>query len=333
MNHLLQRLSLRNLRLIRAIAESGQLSLAADKLGVTQPAASRSLGDLERLIGDPLFTRHPGGMEPTPLGDVFIRHTNTVLSQLEQALEDVNSFRNGTSGTVRVGAVTGPAVRFVVPAVQKLKSDSRNTRVSVDVAPSFELMTGIANGEYDIALCRPFAEKLLGDISVEPGRVEVLRVVARAGHPLHRRSEVGFSDLQELTWVIQRGGMPIRDAVTEAFASRGLNPPLDTVDTPSLLMALSYLENSDAVAAMTEEVADLIRSSKGPWQALPMADDLVLSPYSLVARRASLMNPICLRLHGLLRHELAQAEAAEVRSSAPASTPRPARRHGRRMQT
>lgn len=305
MKHLLQRINLRDLRLIRAIARSGQLSLAAEQLGLTQPAASRSLGKLEKLIGDPIFSRHPGGMEPTPLGEVFVRHSHAVLSQLEYALEDVDSFRHGASGTVRIGAVTGPAVRFVSPAIQNLKRMSQSARVSVDVAPSADLVDGLANGEYDIVLCRPTNSDLPQDLDVEAGRVEVLSVVARAGHSLHDLTSVDFADLQNTTWVIQRPGMPIRDAVALAFTSRGLNPPTDTVNTASLLLALSYLATSDAVAAMTEEVAELVAPEGGALRPLPMKEDVILSPYSLLARRTALLNPVCRRLHALIRNELA----------------------------
>lgn len=309
MEYLLQRLTLRNLRLIRAIAGCGQLSLAAQQLSMTQPAASRSLGEIENLIGDALFLRHPGGMEPTPLGEVLIRHTYAVLGQLENALGEVEAFRQGTSGTVRVGAVTGSAVRFVVPAIQKLKAQSRSATISVDVAPSEELLMGIAGGEFDIALCRPSAEGVTSDLQIDRGRVEVLRVVARADHPLQDKKKVSFADLQDLTWVIQRAGLPIRDTVTQAFINRNLTPPSDTVDTPSLLMALSYLESSNAVAAITEEVADLVATDLGKWRVLAIEEDVVMSPYSLLVKRSGLMNPICMRLHALLRAELLPNEA------------------------
>ena len=110
MQRAFERLQLRHFRLIHAIAELGQLSHAADRLAITQPAASRVLAEIERLVGQRVFERHPKGMKPTAIGEVMARHAGVLLSGLEQAAGEMEAFRRGRSGTVRVGAVTGAAV-------------------------------------------------------------------------------------------------------------------------------------------------------------------------------------------------------------------------------
>ena len=69
MSNLAHRLQLRDLRLIEAISATGQLALAAERLSMTQPAASRLLAAIEKTIGSRIFTRHPKGMTPTAVGD------------------------------------------------------------------------------------------------------------------------------------------------------------------------------------------------------------------------------------------------------------------------
>ncbi len=75
---LAQRLKAPHLRLILKIAETGQLQIAASTLAMSQPAASRILAEIEAGTGSPLFVRHPKGMEPTPVGEAFVKHARAI---------------------------------------------------------------------------------------------------------------------------------------------------------------------------------------------------------------------------------------------------------------
>lgn len=301
MEPLLSRLQLRHIRLIHTVAQCGQLSIAADRLSLTQPAASRTLAEIERLVGEPLFERHPKGMLPTPIGEVMSRHAGTLLGDLEATAADLDAFRHGQAGVVRVGAVTAPAVSFVVPAVQRLKQDARLAEISVEVAPSVELMAGLLRGDFDLVLCRvpPDVDPRL--LEIMRGRVEEIRFLTRAGHPLLQRRGLKFADLADMSWVIQGVGMPIREAVEQAFINRDLPVPRDTINSASLLVSLSYLQNSDAVAAISKEVVELLSSGGAEgWGTLDMSETLILSPYHLIRSKGRPMTPICARLIELI---------------------------------
>lgn len=306
METLIARLRLRHIRLIHMIAECGQISIAADRLSLTQPAASRTLAEIERLVGEALFERHAKGMVPTPLGEVMARHAGTLMGDLEATAADIDAFRHGRAGVVRVGAVTGPAVSFVVPAVQRLKQDARLADISVDVAPSVELMAGLLRGDYDLVLCRVPRDVDPRQLDIMRGRVEEIRFLTRAGHPLLRRRGLTLEHLAEVSWVIQGTGMPIREAVEQAFINRDLPVPRDTINSASLLVALSYLQNTDAVAAISKEVVELLAASgTGGWGTLDMSETLILSPYHLIRIKGRPMTPACARLLDLLVAEMA----------------------------
>ena len=122
-NHI-YRLQPKHFSLISSIAELGQLSLAAQSLALTQPAASRMLGEIERYVGSAVFIRTPKGMEPTPVGSALIRRAQNVLEEIREAAREVDAIRRGLTGKVRVGAVTGGAVGYVVPAIKALKASA-----------------------------------------------------------------------------------------------------------------------------------------------------------------------------------------------------------------
>lgn len=305
MDSLVARLQLRHARLVHAIAEAGQISIAADRLTMTQPGASRMLAELERIVGEPLFERHPKGMVPTPIGEVLIRHAGTLLGDLEAAAVDIGAFRHGLAGVVRVGAVTGPAVSHVVPAIQKLKAGAGLAEIGIDVAPSVELMAGLLRGDYDFVLCRipPEVDPRLLDI--RRGRTEEIRFMTRSGHPLTGRGKLTLADLAGMSWVVQSTGMPIRVALEQAFVNRGIPVPRDTIDTASLLVSLSYLQNTDAIAPITREVVELLEATGvGGWDTLDMRETLILAPYHLIRLRDRPMTPVCGRLLALIEDAL-----------------------------
>lgn len=305
MQDLLSRLQLRHFRLVRAVSETGQLSLAAELLAMTQPAASRALAEVERLLGQRLFARHPKGMTPTPEGEVLARHAAELLGGLDLAAEEIASFRQGRSGRARVGAVTGAALEYVMPSVRALKAQAPEAEIRVDVAPSTELMAGLMNGELDFVLCRVPPGTDPRRLEILRGRVEHLSFLVRHGHPLAQVVAVPLSALEPYSFIMQAPGMPIREAVDQAHVAAGLRPPRDVVDTASVLMVIAYLGSSNAVSPAAREVADLLRqTSGGGIAALDMKDALTLSPYHLIRRRGRQLTPLAQRLIDLVLDRL-----------------------------
>ena len=113
---LTRRLKPTHLRLILEIARLRKLQLAAQHVGMTQPAASRILSEIEAQVGAALFIRHRRWMEPTAIGAAFLRHARVVLNELASLETEVRNLNAGLAGSVRVGSVTGPAVGVLVPA-------------------------------------------------------------------------------------------------------------------------------------------------------------------------------------------------------------------------
>ena len=99
------RLKTRQLMLLAAMEEEGNVRRAADSLGITQPAASRLLKELEDMLGVSLFDRTPHGMLATMYGEVMIRHARMVLSNLSHAHDEISALRAGLTGQDRKSVV------------------------------------------------------------------------------------------------------------------------------------------------------------------------------------------------------------------------------------
>lgn len=294
MSSLANRLHVKDFRLIRTICETGQLALAAERLGMTQPAASRMLAAIEEAIGLKLFDRHPKGMSPTPAGEVLARNALTLVNGIDQAVREVEAVRSGRAGTVRVGAVTGGAVAFVVPAIRELKQKARGADIHVDVAPSDELINGLIRGDFDFVLSRVPPGVDARQFSIRRGRVEIIRFLVRAGHPLAAKPMASLADLASHEWVVQAPHTPLRQAIEEALASRQVAPPAEIVNTTSLLVMLAYLASSDAIAPISREVAGLLGSEGigGNLVPLDLEEPVVVNAYHLITRRGETLSPL-----------------------------------------
>ncbi len=298
---LTNRLQWRHLRLIHAIDEHGQLSVAAERLSITQPAASRMLAEVETMVGHQLFERTPKGMVPTAIAEVLIRHAGVLLRGLSTTASEVADFGSGKMGSVRVGSVTGAAIAYVVPAIQALKKDVQSADVYIGVGPSDTLMEGLLNGEYDFILSRVPNELDARQFDITEWRVETTKFLVRADHPLTRIAKPSITDLAGYGWVAQATGTPMRKAVEEVFIANAVPLPEDIVTTTSLLVMIAYLQASNSISPVSSEAADLLHNSGvGGMQTVTVRQPIVISPYHLIQRKTGTISPLAQRLRNLV---------------------------------
>lgn len=293
------------LRLVAEIAEHGQLQLAAAEVAITQPAASRMLSEIERMVGTALFLRHPKGMEPTAVGLAVAKRARTMLREMRDLGHEVAILRAGRGGSVHVGAVTGPAVGYLVPAIQSIKANAPGADITVDVAPSRQLLRDLASGRLDFALARFLPEFDSRDFDVEPVRDEKVSLLVRRDHPLRSAPSVALSALAGNEWVMQESGAPIREAMNNAFGSAGLSPPGNIVNSSSLLLMIAYLSRTDAIAPVSEEVVQLLVNApvSAGFATLRLDRSIRVSPYFLLSLRNRPLSPLAQRLKDVVLRE------------------------------
>lgn len=305
------RLQLRDFRLIQAIVETGQLALAAERLSMTQPAASRLLASIERQIGTPIFIRHPKGMTPSPIGVTLVHNANGLLRSFERTIQETDAAIAGRTGTVRVGAVTGGAVGLVVPAIRKLKESAASADIHVDVASSDVLIAGLLRGDFDFVLARITPGTDTRQFSLSRGRVEVVRFLVRRGHRLIKGRPLHLHELVGYEWVVQAPHTPMRLAVEEAFIAQGIPLPTEIINTTSLLVMIAYLASTDAIAPASRELAGLVAPGEGDSQlvALDLDQPITVNPYHLICLKHQMRSPLAQRLQDLVFQGLSQNAA------------------------
>jgi DNA-binding transcriptional LysR family regulator len=293
------------LRLILEIAESGQLQMAAQAIGMTQPAASRMLAETERQLGAELFSRQPKGLVPTEIGASVVKRARVIIREMGSVALELQTLRDGLGGSIHIGAVTGPAVQHLVTAVRDIKEEAPSASITVDVLPSRDLLTHLIAGEMDFVLARILPEFNSQDFNIIPLQDEKVALMARADHPLARAPIVTLSELQTQEWIMQPRISPISEASLLAFASFGLTEPANIVFSSSTLFTLAYIAQSEAIAPLSQEVADFL--AEPPMQVgfkpLPIANEIRVARYYLLSLRRRPLSPLAQRLKDKLLNQ------------------------------
>src|SRR6478736_5615615 len=284
------RLKTRQLLLLVALAEEGNIHRAAQVLNMTQPAASKLLKELEEVLEVTLFERLPRGMQPTWYGESMIRHARMVLTNLNQAHDELSALKSGRFGHVGVGAITSPGLMLLPPALAIVKREQPTLRVSLDIETSPVLVERLEQGKLDILVCRLFAEHDKTNLRYEPLTEESVCAVARPGHPMLGMAGLTLRDVVSRGWIVPPAGSVLRHRFDLMFRAEGLAPPDNVVETAALLFMTRMLQQSDMLGVLATDVAHYY-AAHGILAVLPLEMPCHMDAFGIITRTDQLPSP------------------------------------------
>jgi molybdate transport repressor ModE-like protein len=289
-------LKLSHLRLLAALGETGQLTQAAQAIGISQPAASRLVAEVERIIGHPVHERSGRGIEMTPLGRALAARAGRIRIELDDAARDLAEMAAGGVGQVRVGTVTGAALDRVLPALEAERLAHPNVSFEVVVAHSDALCDQVLAGRLDFAMGRMPGGPQAEGLTYAALESEPVDLIARPGHPA-LSGDLALVLAQD--WVLPEAGSLLTRAVLERLDHLGLPQPRLRVATASFMLTLALLQRSDAVAAVSRSIA---RQFAGMGLSiLPFDLGIEVEPYGMISRRQVSLTPAARRLADLVQ--------------------------------
>lgn len=284
------RLKTRQLLLLVALDEEGNIHRAAQVLNMTQPAASKLLKDLEDVLEVPLFERLPRGMRPTWYGETMIRHARVALGSLNQAHDELEAIKAGRYGQVSVGAITAPGLVLLPPAVALVKQEHPSLRVGVQIETSDVLLERLAQGKLDMLVARLFAQHDKADLRYETLTEEPVCAITRPGHPLQAVAHLGLRDVVNAGWIVSPSGSVLRHRFDLMFQEEGLEAPINVIETSALLFMTKMLQQSDMIAVVASDVARYY-ASHGIVSILPIALPCHMDAFGIITRTDRLLSP------------------------------------------
>lgn len=235
-------IKLRHIRAFLDIASEGNLSAVARGQGITQPALSRTLAELEELLAQPLFLRQGRRLVLTEGGELFRRHALAALQALEAG---VAAIRPGQGGAIRVGVLPTVATRFFPQVVLRFREVRPDIMLSVETGPHHYLIRLLREGAIDMMIGRLPAASEMAGLGFDHLYEEDVVLASRAGHPL---AHVDLAEaLTSVPLILPPATALIRPAVDAYLASIGLIGVRPAVETVSLALGRGICLASDAM--------------------------------------------------------------------------------------
>src|SRR5262245_56994190 len=225
-----RRLRLRDLHIFFTAVQCGSMAKAGQKLGVTQPAVSRVVADLEQALGVRLLDRGARGVEPTIYGRALLARGNAAFDELRQSVRDIEFLADPTVGEVRIGCQETLAAAILPPVIQRFSQAYPRVVLHVEQLGSLAAeSSALRERTIDLGmflLVKPNDDKrIMDDLNVEVLFHDDLVGVVRGQSRWARRRKIDLADLVDVPWVLTESDTLSYLRVADAFAARDLGMP------------------------------------------------------------------------------------------------------------
>ncbi|QEF99571.1 Hydrogen peroxide-inducible genes activator [Stieleria maiorica] len=213
-------MELDQLRYFLQVACDGNFTRAAEHLGISQPALSRSIGRLEEELGQPVFERQARCVALTDAGRLLQGRAKEVLVILEDTLAEIVD--DGRSGRIRVGAIPTIAPFFLPELLRRFATDYPDATVVVQEQTTDALLKDCADGKVDLAiLALPIEAKYL---EIETLLDEELMLVLPPDHELVSKPSIVLSDIEQIPFVLLGEAHCLSDNIVSFCKQQSFHP-------------------------------------------------------------------------------------------------------------
>lgn len=318
------RVKFRHLQCFLAVAQLGGVQKAAESLSITQPAVSKTIAELEAILGVKLFERGRHGAQPTREAQLFIPHANACVLALRQGVGLLAREGGAAAATLEIGMLPTVAASLAPALMKALAARWPRVVVRIATAANAELLERLKAGAIECAIGRLSEPERMIGLAFEQLYNEPLVAVVRAGHPL-LASAAPAAELARYPVVLPPFGTLIRQSAEQVLGACG-GPPLDSfIEVLSVSVARALALENDAVWFVPLYAAEYDLAA-GTLARLPLPSAGADEPVGLVLRTDAQPSPVARTLIDALR-EIARTRLRDVQAS---RAPRAARKPGRR---
>ena len=212
-------MNIRQLQALKAIIARGTVTQAAESLGVSQPALSSLIANMEREVGFKVFERSNGRLSPTTEAYSISDEAEKILSGLDKLSQLARDLRDRKAGQLRVASLPGLGIDFIPSLLADFMKDRPDIQLSLQVRSSIEIKEWIAAGQFDIGV----AETPVDDPAVETEPLSMRCVcVLPQGHPLAAKKRITPKDLKAVPFITLNRDHMTYFRVVNAFENAGV---------------------------------------------------------------------------------------------------------------
>lgn len=274
---------MRHLRLLSALEHNETLAAAANEMGVTQPAASQMLGEMERLLDTRLFERHRRGLRATQAGLFLARQARQMLGNVRHTAEVLVAMREGKPRPLHIGAIPAAMAAVLQPLLPVLRRQFADLGVHIEEGSPEHVKAGLQNGHFELGLYRRPVEAPGHHWTVTELVPDEIAVVGAVGHRFARRKAVPLAMLADVPWSLPLGQHASADAFTRACHQAGFAPQHSPLQCMSIELLSALTADGRTLAAVP---LSLVRGllQRAELARITLRDPVALPPLVAVYR-------------------------------------------------
>jgi DNA-binding transcriptional LysR family regulator len=309
-----RRIRLRDLHIFLTVTQRGSMAQAAAQLGVSQPAVSGVIAELERTLGVPLFERCTRGVIPTVYARAMMDRSVAAFDELKQGIRTIETLADPAAGELWMGCVESVTALMLPPILQQFMQ--RYPRVVVHVLRLSSPMPDFRD------LCERNLDLILGRMVPQPASDSELAyepifddrpvVVAGARSRWALRRKIDLRDLGDEPWVLPPPDCRTHKAIREAFRARGLKMPHVALMAYSIPLRMTLAASGGYITVFPDSIRSL-SAARRAVSILPIELPAVPTVLAIITLKNRRLNPVAQRFIEHLRSSaMAQPGSAEA---------------------
>ncbi|QQR41086.1 pca operon transcription factor PcaQ [Devosia rhizoryzae] len=275
------RIRLRHIACFLEVARLRSMAGAAAALSISQPAATKTVQELELLLGNQLFDRSRRRLALTPFGETFFRYASTSLAALRQGIDAARGAKE--TAIVRVGALPTVSARILPEAVRDFTAEATGATTRIITGPNGYLLSLLRTGDVDIVLGRMAEPEAMLGLSFEHLYSERIVLAVRPGHPILARTGFNLPMIEAYQLLVPTPDSVIYPVVQRIFFASGVSDLRDEIETVSNAFGHAYIRQTDAIWIISEGVVSN-EVAAGRLVLLPVDTSQTLGPVGLTTR-------------------------------------------------
>lgn len=284
------RIKLRHLRTFLEVARQKSVIRAAGVLNVSQPAVTKTVRELEELLGVTLFGRDGRGTKTTQHGEIFLRHAAVAISAVRQGVDSVAGGVGEEATPIRIGALPTVSARIMPRAMSLFLKENTKSSIKIVTGENVVLLDQLRVNELDLVVGRLAAPEKMTGFFFEHLYSEKVAFVVRHGHPLLDGGQDVFARIGEFPVLMPTRASVIRPFVERFFIANGVSKIPTEIETVSDGFGRAFLRSSDAIWVISEGVV-ANELADGSLAVLPIDTTETRGPVGLTMRTDRLVAP------------------------------------------
>lgn len=276
-----RRIKFRHVQCFVEIFQQGSFKAAAEALRLTQPAISRTMKELEEILGHTLLIRDRGGLRLTGAGETFLQFAQASIASLQQGIDSMTANSASGGGALSIGVLPSVAARLIPSVVDAFAAAFPAVVLRLWDGPQGFLIDRMKVGDIDFVIGRMGSDEQMKGVSFTLLYRERICFVVRRGHPLLERPVL--EDLRNWPVIYPSAGSAIRPIIDRFLTENGIGTLPRRVETVSGAFGRVYVRNGDAVWIISEGVV-ANEIERGVLHPLPVNTDHTLGPIGIMAR-------------------------------------------------